>query len=506
MPTTPARSTTLRPSVFVVASLLAATVGCSAYAPDWPVERAKTVSDDQGRLVRSYTLGATNHPNYTQRLRDGRVVELAFDDDGDGQANETVDLSTPQPDWPHFLIILDGVPYSAVRTMYQEGHFRLFPPPTPVASVFPAMTDVALTAMWHVGPCVASEAQYFDRAAKRLTDGNAVYLKGENAPWTREVTWVAPQNIAIRTYLQPWTAFRYELREMDRLFSATTLPFASAYSVGSAGIGTREGEAGIRAYLAQVDRLCERVTFDRRGRVRFSITADHGHTLQPCRRITFKQVLEDAGFRIRKSIADPRDVVVVSYGLATSAQLYTDRTAEVAAAVLKHPDVDLVMYRSGDRVLICSSSGTAYVSRLGDGYDYEAADGDPLELLPLIRTLRQSGQVAANGKIDDRALLEATITHTYPDPLHRVWGYFEGTVQNPAEVVVSLKPHACHGSAFFYFFVQAVASTHGGLDREGSVTFLLSNAVAGSLPPVLRIEDVLSAIGGLPGAPTLTDR
>jgi len=461
---------------------------------DWPVGRCETVSDERGRTVRRYTFSPSPAATYIQRLEGGRIVELAFDADGDGVPEQTVDLAHPRPEWPHFLIILDGVPFSVVQAMYAEGHFRLFPPPTPVVTVFPAMTDVALASLFRAGPCVASEAQFYDRDTGRMSRGDDVYLKGANAPWIPRVTWVAPQSIAIETYLQPWSAFGRELRAMQRLFASTAEPLVSAYSVGSAGIGTREGEAGIRAYLDQVDRLCERITYDRRGQVRFSIMADHGHTLRPATRITFKKALETAGFRLTKSIRDSRDVVIISYGLVTCAQIHTDRPAEVAAVLVKHPGVDLVMYRENGRVCVWRGDAFASFERQGDRFRYDCTGGDPLSLLSIVSEQETAEEKRVQAEISDAALLEAAAAHPYPDSLHRIWGYFHGVVTKPADVVVSLKPEACHGSAFFHFFAQPVASTHGGLDREGSLTFLLSNATATPLPPVLRIEDVLSAV------------
>ncbi len=478
----------------LLAGLLCVLTGCGRFAPDWPVDRFETASDEQGRAVRRYTFSPSPGPNYLQRMEGGRIVELVFDDDGDGVPEQTVDFAHPRTEWPHFLIILDGVPFSVVQAMYAEGYFRLFPPPTPVVTVFPAMTDVALARLFRAGPCVASEAQYYDREARRLSNAHDVYLQGENAPWIPCVTWVAPQSIAVKTYLQPWSAFGYELREIQRLFASTTEPLVSAYSVGAAGIGTREGEAGIRAYLSQVDRLCERITYDRRGQVRFSITADHGHTLRPATRITFKKALETAGFRLAHSIRASRDVVVISYGLVTCAQVHTDRPAEVAEVLAKQPGVDLVMYREKGRVCVWRGDAFASFEKQGDRFHYECAKGDPLDLLPIVAGREAASDNLVQIEISDAALLEAAPAHPYPDALHRIWGYFHGVVTKPADVVVSLKPEVCHGSAFFHFFVQPVASTHGGLDREGSLTFLLSNATAAPLPPVLRIEDVLSAL------------
>jgi len=102
--------------------------------------------------------------------------------------------------------------------------------------------------------------------------------------------------------------------------------------------------------------------------------------------------------------------------------------------------------------------------------------------------------VAADGSVADRDWLEATTTHHYPDALHRICCAFEPgcVVENPADVIVSIKEGYACGSRFFSFLVD-VKSTHGALSARGSTTFIMSNAV--SLPPVLRMDDVGQALG-----------
>lgn len=474
--------------------LLLACPGCERYRPNWPNGPVKSQTTQPGSEERVYSAGAGSKAVYRQRLEDGRVVALSFDDNGDGTADETVDLLADHPDWPHFLIILDGVPFDVVQAMYDEGHFRLFPRPARVATVFPAMTDVAITKILHSPPCFGGEAAYFDRKKNRLSDGNSVYLNGQNAPWRPLVDYAAPQRVAISTYLNPPSVFSEELQEMEKLFSSTQKSRAIGYSVGTAGLGTRGGEPAIRSYLADVEKVCERITHDRRGRVRFSITADHGQTLQQCKLISLTDTLKKAGFRVRDSLGGPNDAVVVAYGLITSVAIYTDRASAVAEAVVSHPSVDLVAYREGDAVVIMNSKAKASVRAGKGGYSYDSSAGDPLELDGIIEGLRAAGQVSSDGVIADRPLLEATAAHRYPDPLHRLWDCFDGLIQNQAEVIVSLKPDACHGSRLFHAVVSPVASTHGGMDYLGSVTFLLCNARPKPLPAVLRVEDVLTTI------------
>ncbi|MBN2560831.1 MAG: hypothetical protein JXQ75_07870 [Phycisphaerae bacterium] len=454
--------------------------------------------------TRVYLLGDAPQPNYQQHLEDGRITTLSFDDDADGRPDETVELSGSHADRPHFIIVLDGVPFDVVKAMYDEGHFRLFDPPARLVSVFPAMTDVALSRVFHTKPCIAVEALYFDRERNALSNGNDVYMSGKNTPWTAAVDYHAPQSVAVNTYLNPWSVFSAELREMHRLFSRSTgltragsvteAPLAVAYSVGAAGIGTRQGEKGIRAYLTEVEKLCERVTYDRRGKVRFSILADHGQSLRQCQRVSFEETLTNAGFRIGKSIKDPNDVVIISYGLVTCAQFHTDRPRAVAAALVRHPGVDLAMFREGNHVVVQNAAAIATIRKRPGGFVYDTSDGDPLALAPILERLRAEGHITEDGAIADRPLLMATADHTYPDPLHRIWTCFDDLVEKPADLIVSLKPDACYGSKFFHFFVAPVASTHGGLDYLSSVTFLLTNATPGPPPSVLRSEDVLEAL------------
>jgi len=467
--------------------------GCR-YHLDWPDGPIHTRSTDSGAAIRLYRIGDVQQPNYHQRLKEGRVATLSFDIDTEGQPGETVNMFGAHPDRPHFVIILDGIPFDLVKAMYEEGRFRLFSSPSRIISVFPAMTDTALSRVFQTKPCLATEALFFDRDKNALSNGNDVYLSGENAPWTPSVDYHAPQNVAVNTYLSPWSVFSTELREMHRLFQETDAAVAVAYSVGTAGIGTREGEKGLRACLREIDKLCERITYDRRGKVRFSILADHGHTLEPCRRVSFRKMLAAAGFRVTKSLTAANDVVVVSFGIVTYAQLYTDRPRSVAAALVHHPAVDLALYREDDRVIAQNADGLATIQERPTGFVYDASNGDPLALAPIIDRLRAEGHVADDGTIADRPLLAATADHKYPDPLHRIWSSFNGLVVKPADVIVSLKPDACHGSKFFHFFVAPVASTHGSLDDLSSVTFLLTNARADVLPDILRVEDVLKAL------------
>ena len=462
--------------------------GCSALHVDWPEHPTLEVGPDGDTLV-SYDMGGEGKPNYIQRMHQGRKTVLYFDDDRDGRTDEEIRLSPPHPDWPHYLILLDGVPHELIEELWDQGHFRLFPRPSKVISTFPSMTDLALARFFDTKPCVGVEASYFDKQANRLVGGVVAYNQGLNAPWLDLLTYHAPQSIGARAYLDPQGVFARELKEMRRTFDRVEKGWAAAYSVGTAGLGTRGGEEAIREYLGTIERFCERLVYDRRGRVRLTLAADHGHNLVQCARIGFKGHLAKSGLRLTESLQNPEDVVTVKYGLVTYAQFYTSQPAKVAAALLSRRGVDLAVYAEGDAVVVLGGGGQGRITRGAGGYAYATEGDDPLKIAPIIETLRRQGDVSADGAIDDAAFFAATVDHDYPDALHRLWTCFNGLMQQPPDVIASLRDGYCHGYWMFEYGIGKIASTHGSLNRINSTTFVMSTT--GELPPAMRVEDVL---------------
>lgn len=479
-------------SVLTLFTVAVAAVGCD-YHVDWPDGPVETLNSPDGTSTKAFAIGSGGRPNYFQHVEHGRVTHLSFDDNADGTMDESVALAA-NPDFAHFAFIMDGVPFDLVQSMYDDGHFRLFATPIRVVSVFPSMTDLALSRIVRSKRCIAAQSLYFDRESNALSNGNGAYLKGINAPWRVKMHYCAPQNIGINAYLNPPFVFSTELRGMYEASKTAGLGVAFEYSVGSAGLGTCGGEEAMRSYMLEIEKLCERITYERRGRVKLSVLADHGHTLRQARRVTFTEPLKAAGFRIANSIQGPNDVVPVHYGIVTYAQFHTDRAGAVADVLVKQPSVDLVTFREADHVVVLKPNAVATIRKRDGGFQYDMSRGDPLKLSEIMDALRAAGHVSADGTIADRPLFSATVTHRYPDPLHRLWSCFDDLVDKPADVIASLKPEYCHGSKFFHFFVDPIASTHGGFEYESSVTFMLTNANCEPLPAACRVDDVLDLI------------
>lgn len=448
--------------------------------------------DARGRELRAFAVDGARQANYFQTLEVGRVVSLGFDTNGDGQPDETLDRAVDNRDWPHCILVLDGAAFDVVDRLWRDGHFRLFPRPTRVVSVFPGMTDLALTRLFHTPDCIGPEALYFDKSQNRMVGGSLEYLRGDNAPWLTFVSYHAPQDIGAKAYLDPPTVFNEELRGAYNAFRGATRGTVSAYSIGAAGLGTRGGPDAIREYMLTVEQLVERVVYEKRGRVRFTLTADHGHNLRPCRRVNFESTLSAAGLRRADQLNDDRDVVLPAYGLVTYAAAFTRQPRHVAEVLVRDPAVELAAFVDGVEVVVLSRDGEARIMKQERGHTYVQVRGDPLRLAPIVARMKKPCEVNEYGVIDDRALFLATAEHDYPDPLHRLWQCFHGLMKQPPDVALSLRDDACHGSWLFELGIGRVASTHGSLNLKNSSAFLLSDV--GELPRVVRIEDALGAV------------
>jgi hypothetical protein len=476
----------------LVLSLLAAlgllmSCGCAA-EPSFPrpiearVERTETVF--------AFDTDRDQRADFWQYQRaDGRKHALAYADEQSGQPGQRIELDDiDASECPHFMIVLDGVPFELVDQLYDEGHFRFFHRPARVICCYPAMTDLALSELFHAGPCLAYQARYFDRETNRFTDGNAVYLSGRNSPWLALMDYRCSFWWDALAYLDPQAVFKHELSGIVRTFRKIDTGEAYAYTVATAGLGTRGGRAGIRNYLRTVDRLCEQIIYERRGRVQLTLTADHGHNLVENERISFCRTLEAGGYRQAKSLRKPGDVVPVAYGLVTYAAFFTDDPAGVAECLLGHEDVEFACYPCDDAVVVRDRTGEARITRGRSGFLYDSSNADPLRLAEIVEHLRAAGKVLEDGEIDPEAFFEATLDHTYPDPLARLWDAFHGLVEYPPDLIVNLRDGACYGSRFFHAMIGRVSSTHGSLNRASSTTFVLTTL--GELPSAMRSRDV----------------
>ncbi len=423
---------------------------------------------------------------------DGRKRALAYGGDKGAHHERVVLDDVSAAECPHYLIVLDGIPFDVVEEMYARGHFRLFWPPRRVISCYPAMTDLALARLFDAGPCLAFQARRFDRERERVVSGNAAYLEAANSPWVQHIDYRCSFWWDTLVYLNPQAVFDHELAGFLKTFDAHPEGEARVYAVGTAGLATRRGRDGVAACLMQIEQLCERLVYERRGRVKITITADHGHNLAVNRRVKFGEALKQCGYRLAPALGGERDVVVISYGLVTYAELYTDDPAGVADCMVQHEAVEFACFVTDEGIVVRDRVGDALIRKLPAGFAYEVRSGDPLRLERIVGQLQAEGHVSEAGAIDGEALFEATSLHEYPAPLRRIWDAFHTLTETRPDVIVNLRDGTCHGSGFFHAMIGRVDSTHGSLNRLSSTTFVLT--MLGELPPVMRGEDLLKEL------------
>lgn len=497
-----------------VLSVVLGVCGCNG-SGRFPERPMRVDAADGGRLF-TFDTDRDGTGDYQQLLdATGRKVQLQFT----GENSETVWLREIDTSVvPHFIIALDGVPYQLVEQLYRQGRFRLFYPPSRLISCFPSMTDLAFNRIFGGAKPIAYQAEHFDRAANRMVSGDGVYLSGENADWANQLAYRGSFALDALAYLQPDMVFEHEMREMAAVFKTVESGQAIGYSVGTAGLGTQTGREGILRYLREVDRFCEEIVHQRRGRVKITLLADHGHNMAGRGRVSFTDRLRQAGYRPRQRLDKPGDVVTVNYGLVTYAAFFTDDAVGVGQVLLHDPTVLLICYPLGDAVVVETLDGKAEIKQRNGRYRYDVHYGDPLQLKAIIAQLKAAdaieppagdeeqelmGAVApirrqmvdADGFINDRAFFAATVEHEYPDALRRVWMAFNGLVQKPADLIVVLQDGYCHGREFFDTLIGGATSTHGSLNQLNSTTFVLT--MWGQLPPAMRLEDVMGALADL---------
>jgi hypothetical protein len=251
-------------------------------------------------------------------------------------------------------------------------------------------------------------------------------------------------------------------------------------------VGTRFGAEGQRRCLRDVERLVHQVLWESHGLTKVTMMSDHGHTYTPATRAPIESFLTGRGWQLRKSLGGPRDVVYVPFGLVTYAAFWTRSAEALAADMVELEAVELASYADGETVFVMAPGGQRAVIRHENGrFGYEPLQGDPLQLKDVLAAM--SDPADDDGLYDADALLWATALHVYPASLERLWRAHFGLVENPPDVLCSLKDEFYSGAKGFSGTVS-VESTHGGLGQTGSTTFIMSTV--GPLPELMRLGDI----------------
>lgn len=464
----------------------------------------------QAGAMQSYDTDGNGQPDYfTMQDATGRTVRIAYDTLADGRPDAFVNLDDiPVTDCRHVVFMLDGIGYETVEAYRREGGLRLFHPPAPVVSTFPAMTDLVFTDMFQSARCRSYEAVYFDHATNRRTGGDADYLSMLNEDWARCTDYRASTIVDPLAYLFPGFYFEQEVAEVGKLFDRRDRPRLVAYLVSSAGLGTKELLEGQQKVLRRIDRMAEELVWKTRGLVKMTILTDHGHALVRCKWIDFSRFLKAKGWNVRDRLEGPRDVVPIEYGLVTYGSFATRDRPGLAATLLENEGVDVVTYAADASVVVESAAGKAFIDRRGSRYRYRPATGDPLGLVPIIQKAREEAKAGDPPLFDgedfaeDREWLRLTFNHEYPDALDRLWRAFHGLTEEVPDVIASLRLGYSAGLPSRAGRFADGASTHGDLARRNSIAFVMTTTEPiAPRWPYLRARDLPEALSEVTGRP-----
>jgi len=422
----------------------------------------------------------------------GRFDLLCYDDDQDGADDRVYRLSDYAPEnVPHLIILLDSIPYGAVAERAAASRWNWFDPPCKVIPPFPTMSGVIFTRLLHAPPLGGMINQYYNRERGAREDRIFARAGGDVNPWELRLHYRMKYWENGLAFLRPRACFQSETMRVKAALDASPDRVTIVYLASTAGMLSKHGAAGLSEVLDGVEQLCLRILHDRRGAVKLSIMADHGHNLIAGTRVDVAAFLKEAGFAVRDRLGYENDVVVELDGLVNYAGVHTRRPARVAEALTGRPEIELAMYQEGERVVVRSGGGRACIEYRNGRYRYTAMETDVLSYAPVLDKLRGEGKLDGDGFASDRDWFNATVDHRWPDAPRRLWDAFHGLAVNTPDVMITTTPGSFAGLASMEKFIT-MASTHGGLDDVDSNTFVLT--MTGRAHGPMRTADVLPTI------------
>lgn len=454
--------------------------------PEQPI-----ATDESGRL---YDVDRNGIADFAVR-RDarGRFARIEYDDDEDGAFDRSYLLADKHPGTPHLILLIDSLPWRIVHEQWCGGQWTWFHEPRKVIPPFPSLSEVIFSEMLHAPPLGGNVERHYDRRTGGIENLWVDRAFGYEHPWHRRLDSHVGSYLNVgMSYVNPRPWFHSELAAAKAALDGADDLVTVAYILSSSSMLSRYGRAGLDECLAEIDRLCLQLFWERQGSIDITIVSDHGHNLTQSPNFPVEEKLAAQGFRPVHEIADRLvDVVAEIDGLVTYFGVHTSRPVEVADAMLREPEIQLAFYLDGERVVARDRQGLAFVEHRAGRYRYRAVSGDPLRLLPTVAALRAAGQLDVDDFGQDGDWFAATVDLEYPDALHRVWHAFHGQVINPPQVLFTLHDGHCAGMPAMEDWID-MQSTHGGLNQINSDAVLLTTKclVARSL----RSRDVLLSV------------
>jgi hypothetical protein len=428
------------------------------------------------------------------RDHDGRVDQLQL---GNPEI-KTLDLSQEQPETSvrkRLAVCLDGVPYEAMAELWDRGYFREFSRPAKVISVFPSVSDLALTEVLHAEKVPGYENLYFDVQQNRITGGATSTVSKARIPYLEMLDYDEPGIFKGVAYVMPVKTYRADLGRFLKRYVGSDLAYYKAHICSTDAVCHVRTREEFSRYLIEVDALLREVYFRHQGKLDFIVFSDHGNSQVLSRQIDVERFLARNGFEVDSSIKKANSVVIPAFGLIGAMAVYCrpEATVTLAQIMSRCEGVDFCAYRNQEGVRIISPRGIGNIRADSSGtlLKYENEEGDPLELSPILRQLAQQGKIDSQGFVSSEVWFRATAEHQFPDAVNAIFRGLDNHVINRADLLVSLKDGYYYGSKFFKLIVT-LQSAHGSLRKTSMTGFVMRNGPMGR--DVLPARDVLNGL------------
>jgi hypothetical protein len=416
------------------------------------------------------------------------------------------------------LLALDAMPFRVVEEACRRGAFAGWASPSALVAPFPSMTHVSFASLFlpfGVAPSSGYEIHHFDTTANEMVGGSPLTYD-ENVPSWSEMFDAPGRGLMskISAYAAPWHSARKDLADIERELLESPRDVVAGYVGATDGILHLQGEESAVKFLLELDVALRDLAvrhLEARGRpLRFVLFSDHGcgscklHSARG-----FERLLGEAGLSVSERLDGPEDVVAPTFGLVNYGVLFLrkpDRAAVAAHALIRHEAVELAAWSPAPNVVeVVSAAGHARILWRDEAgaarYAYEEGNGDPLRLAGARGRLAAAGLLDADGFAHEDDWLRETAFADYPDPLRRRADALAGDrVRSRATVLFSLGPCWSWGwkSALAGAWIRGgrLEGTHGGLDRDSSLGFLLVSDPASAPPRVVRAGTALAPFAG----------
>ena len=424
--------------------------------------------------------------------QDGKADIGQIDTNGDGRVDRLevgmpvlkvidLDLQDSQSSRRRKLAIcLDGVPYSQMAELWDEGYFREFSRPTRMISTFPSLSDVALTSVMNAGKVPGYENLYFDVRQNRLGGGPFSTLSKARIPYLEILDYDEPGIFKGMAYILPVKTFRADLgRFLGKYQASRGQPF-TAHLCSTDALCHVKTKTQFRPYLLEVDALLREIFLSCQGQMEFIVFSDHGNSQVDSRQLDMATALKRNGFTLESSLNGEDSVVIPAFGLvgAIAAYCKPSRSARLAEVLARFEGVDFCAFADGGVARIVSTLGTASIDKDQSGkLRFVNGTGDIIQMSSVLQRMQTSGQLDSNGFASTSAWFLATADHVYPNAVNALYEGVTNHVLNPASVLVSLKDGYHYGSAFFNRLVT-LRSTHGSLYTTQMTGFVMRNGPA----------------------------